>query len=93
MGDETRAYLDAMESEVMTRMNDNQEKLLERHRATDAAVTVLTEVARATNTELASITALLTVIAGSQADLGRWAALDVDEAASRWCDLHDPARA
>lgn len=58
----------------MVRMNDNQDELLKRHHATDAAVTVLTEVARATNTELASITALLTVMAGSQADLGRCAA-------------------
>ena len=81
MDDETRAYLDAMRSEVMTRMNDNQEKLLERHRATAAAlmglatsVTVLTAVAHSTNTELASVNALLTVIAGSQGDLGRWAA-------------------
>ena len=61
--DKTRAYLDAMESEVMTRMSDNKPQLLARPRATDAAVA-----------GLATSVKVLTVIAGSQADLGRWAA-------------------
>ena len=90
MDDEARAYLDATKPEVMARMYDNQEELLERHRASDARVTVLTQVARATNTELASIAALLTVIAGSQADLGRWAAMRLQAAGAA---LHGPARA
>ena len=71
MDPDLKAYLDAMEARLMARMNDNQEKLLERLRAADAAIAALTEVARGTNDTLASVTALLTVVEGRQADLGR----------------------
>jgi hypothetical protein len=60
-----------MEARLMTRMNDNQEKLLERMRINETAVSALTEVARGTNNTLAAITALLSAIASGQADLAR----------------------
>jgi len=71
MDDDTRVHLEAMESRLMTRMNDNQEKLLERMRISETAVSALTEVARGTNNTLAAITALLSTIASAQTDLGR----------------------
>jgi hypothetical protein len=71
MDDATRAYLDAMEARLMIRMNDNQEALLERLRANETATSALTEVARATNNTLATITALLSTIASAQSDLGQ----------------------
>ena len=69
--DATRAHLDAMEARLMTGMNDNQEKLLERMRINETSVAALTEVARGTNNTLAAITALLSTIAGTRNDLGR----------------------
>jgi hypothetical protein len=60
-----------MEARLMIRMNDNQEALLERLRANETATSALTEVARATNNTLATITALLSTIASAQSDLGQ----------------------
>ncbi|MGD0104586.1 MAG: hypothetical protein ABSC06_11170 [Rhodopila sp.] len=71
MDDDTRVHLEAMEARLMTGMNDNQEKLLERMRISETAVSALTEVARGTNNTLAAITALLSTIASAQTDLGR----------------------
>ena len=71
MDDDTRVHLEAMEARLMIRMNDNQEKLLERMRISETAVSALTEVARGTNNTLAAITALLSTIASAQTDLGR----------------------
>jgi hypothetical protein len=71
MDDDTRAHLEAMEARLMTRMNDNQKKLLERMRINETAESALTEVARGTNNRLAAITALLSTIASGQTDLGR----------------------
>ncbi len=82
MSDVTRGDLEAMEARLMARMNDtearlmarmndNHETLLERMRINETAVAALTEVARGTNTALASISTLLTAIVGSQTDLGR----------------------
>jgi hypothetical protein len=78
MDDATRAYLDAIEARLMARLNDNQEKLLERMRINETAlaslansVGALTEVARGTNTTLATITTLLTTLAANQSDQGR----------------------
>jgi hypothetical protein len=52
-------------------MNDNQERLIERMRGHEAAVSVLTEVARGTNNTLAAMTALLSTIASGHDDLAR----------------------
>ena len=78
MDDEMRAYLESMEARLMARMNDNQEKLLDRMRinetataALTTAVAALTEVARGTNNALASIAAQSTTIASGHADLAR----------------------
>lgn len=71
MDDATRALLEAMEARLMARMNDNQERLLERLRTNEVGVTALTEVARGTNNLLASITSMLSTIASSQTDLAR----------------------
>jgi hypothetical protein len=64
MEEEMRAYLDSMESRLMTRLKDSQERLLERLRGLETSITVLTEMARSTNVMLSTITALLS-------DLGR----------------------
>jgi hypothetical protein len=71
MDDATRALLEAMEARLMARMNDNQERLLERLRTNEVGVTALTEVARGTNNLLASITSMLSTVASSQTDLAR----------------------
>jgi hypothetical protein len=77
MDDETRAYLDAMEARLMAmeapllamearlmdRMNDNQERLLERMRTIEMSIGGLTEIARNTNT-------LLSVLTANVVDLG-----------------------
>jgi hypothetical protein len=71
MDDATRALLEAMEARLMARMNDNQERLLERLRISEVGVSALTEVARGTNNLLASITTMLSTIAGTQTDMAR----------------------
>lgn len=78
MDNETRTYLEAMEARLMGRMNDSQEKLLERMRVNEtalaaltASVTSLTEVARGTNNTLGAIVALLTVTSSGYSDLAR----------------------
>ncbi len=38
MDDATRAHLEAMEARLMTRLNDNQEQLLERMRINETAI-------------------------------------------------------
>ena len=71
MDDETRAYLDAMEARLMGRMNDNQERALERMRGIEMSVSTLsvsvnalTEIARNTNTLLSVLTSSVVDIAG-----------------------------
>ena len=64
MDKETRAYLEAMEARLMGRMDDSQERMLERLRGFDTSVAALTEMARGTNTLMAAIAASLTDIAG-----------------------------
>ena len=75
MDDEMRAYLEAMEARLTSRMNNNQEKLLDRMRVNETAiaalttaVAALTEVARGSNNVLASIAAQSTTIASGNAD-------------------------
>jgi hypothetical protein len=63
MDDDTRTHLEAMEARLMARINDSQEKLLERMRINETAVAALTEVIHGTNNTLATITTLLTIIA------------------------------
>ncbi len=83
MDDETRAYLDALEASLMARMNDNQERLLERIRLNETAIEALTtamggltaaladlvEIARGTKNTSASMTALLTNLDRRMTDL------------------------
>ena len=65
------ALLAAMEARLMARMNDYQEKLIERMRVTETSVSALTEVLHGTNNTLAAITALLSTIASANTDLAR----------------------
>ena len=64
MDEETRVYLEAMEARLLGRMNDNQERVLERMRGLDTSVAALTELARSANTLMAAIANSLTDIAG-----------------------------
>jgi hypothetical protein len=61
----------AMEARLMLRINDAQEKLIERMRLNEAAVSALTEVARGTNNTMSVLTTLLSTIAGAHTDLSR----------------------
>jgi hypothetical protein len=63
MDDDLKAYLDAMESRLMARINDNNERVLERMRGLETSVAGLTEVARSTNT-------LMGVLAANLSDIG-----------------------
>src|ERR1700749_2672151 len=54
----------AAESRLMARMNDNQERLIERLRSNEVNLLGLTEIARSTNT-------MIGTIAGIAVDLGR----------------------
>ena len=56
MDDELGTYLQTIEDRLIGRINDAEGQIIERLRATEAALTVLTEVVRSTNTLMASLT-------------------------------------
>jgi hypothetical protein len=62
MDDELRAYLEAMETRLMIRINDNQEGLIERMRQFEMTMSALMDLNRNTNN-------LLTLIVGVNTDL------------------------
>lgn len=67
MDDDIRAHLEAMEGRLMTRINDNQERLVERLDGiekqlddVDLALTALTELAHETHTLLLGLSHCIT---------------------------------
>jgi hypothetical protein len=65
MDNDTRLYLEAL----MTRLNDATEMIIERVRACETSIAALTEVARAGNTTMGVIAAMMSDVARRVTDL------------------------
>jgi hypothetical protein len=65
------AQLTARMDDMMARINDAQERIIERLRITETAMASLVEFARGTNTMLATIATTLTSMAVAHTDLAR----------------------